>query len=522
MGSRYARPTKGPVRRGKIRNVLSGVAKAESSSGGSSVDTGITELTGDVAAGPGSGSQAATIQPLAVTTGKLAANAVTTAKITDANVTLAKLVDLAALSVLGRASNTSGVMAAITAATDKQVLRRNGTAIGFGAIDLSSSDAVSQLLPFANLADLAALSVLGRASNTGGVGASITAGSDGDVLRRAGTALAFGQIATAGITDAAVTLAKMANLAEARVIGRASGAGTGVPTALTGADLLTIIGSLSGASGAIYLNAGNPQGSLAAPLYSVCINTTTGNWFRKLGGASTAYGWYHWQGIHADGFGPDMMGWRFNESAVLSTAQSAIGMQAWAATTAVNPTPLLIGGQGYPGLQTSAVSGNIAHVRSANAARDLLLLSTDFDYVARIAIPTTITTCRFNTGLFTSTIDDNPNGSTDAAGTSYIQARYDAALDTTWVGVCKAGANNVTTSAAISPTLNAGAPTATVVRIRKVSGTVFFSVDDGTEVSVATNVPSAVAVNFSTSVTTKTTAARQLWVRSLMLTLGVL
>lgn len=42
---------------------------------------GISELTGDVTAGPGSGSQAATI----------ANNAVTTAKILNANVTLAKL-----------------------------------------------------------------------------------------------------------------------------------------------------------------------------------------------------------------------------------------------------------------------------------------------------------------------------------------------------------------------------------------------------------------------------------------------
>jgi hypothetical protein len=45
------------------------------------VDTGITQLTGDVTAGPGNGSQAATI----------ANSAVTTAKIADANVTTAKL-----------------------------------------------------------------------------------------------------------------------------------------------------------------------------------------------------------------------------------------------------------------------------------------------------------------------------------------------------------------------------------------------------------------------------------------------
>jgi uncharacterized protein involved in propanediol utilization len=46
-----------------------------------STGSGITQLTGDVTAGPGTGSQAATIT----------ANAVTTAKILNANVTLAKL-----------------------------------------------------------------------------------------------------------------------------------------------------------------------------------------------------------------------------------------------------------------------------------------------------------------------------------------------------------------------------------------------------------------------------------------------
>jgi hypothetical protein len=50
---------------------------------------GITQLTGDVTAGPGSGSQVATISALAVTTGKLAANAVTLGKMsTNASSTL--------------------------------------------------------------------------------------------------------------------------------------------------------------------------------------------------------------------------------------------------------------------------------------------------------------------------------------------------------------------------------------------------------------------------------------------------
>jgi hypothetical protein len=45
--------------------------------------SGITQLTSDVTAGPGSGSQVATIAPLAVTTGKIAAKAVDLSKLAD-------------------------------------------------------------------------------------------------------------------------------------------------------------------------------------------------------------------------------------------------------------------------------------------------------------------------------------------------------------------------------------------------------------------------------------------------------
>lgn len=63
----------------------------------------------------------------------------------------ARFVDGSALSVVGRASNTSGVQASIVAANDFEILRRSGTSIGFGSIDLSQSGAVgSSILPIAN------------------------------------------------------------------------------------------------------------------------------------------------------------------------------------------------------------------------------------------------------------------------------------------------------------------------------------------------------------------------------------
>lgn len=60
------------------------------------------------------------------------------------------------------------------------------------------------------LRDSAALSVIGRGENSIGNPADIATVSDGDVLRRSGVTLGFGQIATAGITDLAVTTGKLA------------------------------------------------------------------------------------------------------------------------------------------------------------------------------------------------------------------------------------------------------------------------------------------------------------------------
>lgn len=66
-------------------------------------------------------------------------------------VTYAKFQDVAGLSLVGRASNSSGVTAAITAGSDYNILRRSGTSIGFGSIDLSQSGAVgSSILAVGN------------------------------------------------------------------------------------------------------------------------------------------------------------------------------------------------------------------------------------------------------------------------------------------------------------------------------------------------------------------------------------
>ena len=185
----------------------------------------------------------------AVQAAQLNSDAVTTAKILNSNVTHEKIENSAALSVIGRSANSSGVVADIAAGTDHHVLRRSGTAIGFGTIatDGIADDAVTNAKIGAGAVDTteladdsvtnakidagavgtteladdgvthekmetsAALSVLGRSANSTGHVADIVAGSDHYVLRRNGSAVGFGAVQTDGIANSAVTGVKLAN-----------------------------------------------------------------------------------------------------------------------------------------------------------------------------------------------------------------------------------------------------------------------------------------------------------------------
>lgn len=108
----------------------------------------------------------AKIDDLAVTTIKIADTNVTTAKIADNNVTDAKIRDSAALSVIGRSANSTGDPADIAASNDGEVLRRSGTALGFGT--LASGAFANNTIAPARLTNATAATVLG-ASGSGAI-----------------------------------------------------------------------------------------------------------------------------------------------------------------------------------------------------------------------------------------------------------------------------------------------------------------------------------------------------------------
>lgn len=148
---------------------------------------------------------------------------------------------LIARSVIGNGTNAAAVPTAIQAGTDGHVLRRSGTTVAFGQIAAGAIPAA--VVTDAMRADRAAVSIWGRTANSIGVGADIVAASNDHVLRRNTNAISFGTVDTGGLTAKAVTYAKIQDVtATSRLLGRVT-AGAGVTEELTLTQILDFIGS---------------------------------------------------------------------------------------------------------------------------------------------------------------------------------------------------------------------------------------------------------------------------------------
>ena len=138
----------------------------------------------------------------------------------DSSIGLVKLDAIAALSLVGNATNASADPTAIAAGTDGHVMRRAGTALAFGV--LAAGAFANNTMPLATIANQAALTVMANATNGSAAVTAVAAANDGEVFRRSGTALGFGTLASGAFANNTISLARLANISGPGVLGRAT------------------------------------------------------------------------------------------------------------------------------------------------------------------------------------------------------------------------------------------------------------------------------------------------------------
>lgn len=219
---------------------------------------GINQLTGDITAGPGTGSQAATIANDAVTLPKIVNFITDSFPCRDT----AGTGDLEVCAVGGGIEFTGGP------GIQRSALTGDVTASAGSNTTAIASNAVTD----AKLRDSGALSLIGRNVNTTGDPADISASAGSDCVYREGSStLACGQVATAGYANNSVSFAKVQQIATDRLVGR--------DTASTGnVEELTVTGGVefTGAGG-IQTSAFTGDATKAAGGTALTLATVNGN-----------------------------------------------------------------------------------------------------------------------------------------------------------------------------------------------------------------------------------------------------
>ena len=177
-----------------------------------------------------------------------------TVSLKDGGTTLAKQADMAADRIQGRANGAgTGVPQALTATQVRTIINvEDGAdvtdAAGIAALGAGIVSSSAQVSSLAGTNDSTITITAGNGlsgggsftTNTGSNGSiSLAVGVDDSTIELSGDAVR--------VKDGGITLAKQANMAADRIQGRANGAGTGAPQALTAAQVRTIINVEDGA-----------------------------------------------------------------------------------------------------------------------------------------------------------------------------------------------------------------------------------------------------------------------------------
>lgn len=261
-------------------------------------------LTGDVTASAGS------------TATTIAANAVTDAKIRQS----------AGLSVIGNSTNATANVADITASTDNTVMRRSGSTIGWGAVNLTSSNAVTGVLPIAR----------------GGSGTGTTP-TNGQLLIGNGTDYTLAVITVSngiGITNGAGSIAlSLGAITPTSVAATGTVTGSNISGTNTGDQTITLTGDVTGSG----------TGSFAA---TIATNAVTNSKFRQSAGLSVVG-----NSTNATANVADITA--STDNTVLRRSGSAIGWGAVNLTSSDAVTGVLPRARGGTGTGTAPTNGQL-------------------------------------------------------------------------------------------------------------------------------------------------------------------
>jgi hypothetical protein len=336
---------------------------------------------------------------------------------------------------------------------------------------------------------------------------ALFSGTTGKVVKRAtGTGLVH---VTSGVfSTGTAAYSDIQNVsATNRFLGRKS-SGAGVIEELNQTDALAILG-FAAPGDAIQTGTGHPQGVLSAAHGNLYRDTNNGYLYRKVGGGSTAYGWYPEPTVAlSDGPVPFLAlcsvatgSQIFNGASGHGALWGTAGVSLFTANGASSASKTIISGKQFAVAQTAGSATNVCDIETLNSG-NAKLLDDDADIWGYIVTDgTAVTNTRIWFGWTTASMTDTVAAPGYTGTTNRILIQYLSDGNAVWEGACASSAG--TTSRSLTASLGSvAANTRYKLRIRFVrqgTPTVYFSVNDGTEIAITGgNIPAAGATLFFT------------------------